>query len=122
MARRYFGSIRKLPSGRFQASYKGPDGRRHPAPSTFDSRQYAGRYLARVSAAIQEDRWVSPDAAKYAPKVPLFGEYAAAYARGGINVLADTVRAEQQAAPERLFVRVVDRGVEAVVLSSPNGF
>jgi signal transduction histidine kinase len=50
------------------------------------------------------------------------GDYAAAYARGGINVLAATVRAEQQAAPERLFVRVVDRGVEAVVLSSPNGW
>ena len=50
------------------------------------------------------------------------GDYAAAYARGGINVLAATVRAEQQAAPERLFVRVVDRGDEAVVLSSPNGW
>ena len=34
------------------------------------------------------------------------GDYAAAYLRGGINVLADTVRAEQRAAPERLFVRV----------------
>jgi signal transduction histidine kinase len=50
------------------------------------------------------------------------GDYAAAYARGGLNVLAATVRAEQQAAPERLFVRVVDRGVEAVVLSSPDGW
>jgi len=50
------------------------------------------------------------------------GEYSAAYARGGINVLAATVRAEQQTAPERLFVRVVDRGVEALVLSSPNGW
>ena len=27
-------------------------------------------------------------------------------------MLANTVRAEQQVAPERLFVRVVDRGVE----------
>src|SRR5258705_925445 len=50
------------------------------------------------------------------------GDYAAAYQRGGVRVLAATVRAEQQAAPERLFVRVVDRGVEAVVLSSPNGW
>jgi signal transduction histidine kinase len=50
------------------------------------------------------------------------GDYTGAYLRGGINVLAATVRAEQQAAPERLFVRVVDRGVEAVVLSSPNGW
>ena len=41
------------------------------------------------------------------------GDYAAAYARGGVRVLAATVRAEQQVAPERLFVRVVDRGVEA---------
>jgi len=37
-------------------------------------------------------------------------------------VLAATVRAEQQAAPERLYVRVVDRGVETVVLSMPEGW
>jgi signal transduction histidine kinase len=50
------------------------------------------------------------------------GDYAAAYARGGIRVLAATVRAEQAVAPERLFVRVVDRGVEAIVLSNPEGW
>jgi signal transduction histidine kinase len=50
------------------------------------------------------------------------GDYAAAYVRGGIRVLAATVRAEQEAAPERLFVRVVDRGVESLVLSNPEGW
>jgi signal transduction histidine kinase len=50
------------------------------------------------------------------------GEYAAAYERGGFRVLTGTVRAEQAVAPERLFVRVVDRGVEAVVLSDPEGW
>src|SRR5438445_6572757 len=50
------------------------------------------------------------------------GDYAAAYQRGGVRVLTATVRAEQQAAPERLFVRVVDRGVESVVLSNPEGW
>ena len=50
------------------------------------------------------------------------GDYAAAYARGGVRVLAATVRAEQSVAPERLFVRVVDRGVESVVLSNPEGW
>src|SRR5438128_8783180 len=50
------------------------------------------------------------------------GEYGAAYQRGGINALADTVRAEQNTAPERLFVRVVDRGAEAIVLSQPQGW
>ena len=50
------------------------------------------------------------------------GEYAAAYARGGFRLLTNTVQSEQAVAPERLFVRVVDRGVEAVVLSSPEGW
>src|SRR5262249_11582366 len=50
------------------------------------------------------------------------GDYAAAYLRGGARGLAATVRAEQQAAPERLFVRVLDRGVESVVLSNPDGW
>jgi signal transduction histidine kinase len=50
------------------------------------------------------------------------GEYATVYGRGGLRALADTVRAEQLTAPERLFVRVVDRGAEALVLSMPDGW
>ena len=50
------------------------------------------------------------------------GEYAVAYSRGGLRALSDTVRAEQRTAPERLFVRVVDRGAEALVLSMPDGW
>jgi len=50
------------------------------------------------------------------------GEYTNAYARGGIEGLADTVRAEQQTAPERLFVRVLTRRSDALVLSNPNGW
>ena len=50
------------------------------------------------------------------------GDYASAYQRGGLGALADTVRAEQRTAPERLFVRVVDRGAEALVLSQPEGW
>ena len=50
------------------------------------------------------------------------GEYAVAYERGGIAALTDIVRAEQSTAPERLFVRVLDRGSEMVVLSGPEGW
>ena len=50
------------------------------------------------------------------------GEYGATYQRGGLDALAETVRAEQSAAPERLFVRVVDRGAEVLVLSQPEGW
>src|SRR5262249_24853498 len=45
------------------------------------------------------------------------GEYAAVYSRGGFRALAATVQAEQRTAPERLFVRVVGSGSEAIVLS-----
>jgi signal transduction histidine kinase len=50
------------------------------------------------------------------------GQYAAVYVRGGLSALTDTVQAEQRTAPERLFVRVVDRGEEAIVLSQPEGW
>ena len=50
------------------------------------------------------------------------GEYSAAYARGGLRMLAGTVRDEQAVAPERLFVRVIGRGLDAVVLSDPEGW
>ncbi len=45
------------------------------------------------------------------------GEYSSAYARGGLRALAVMVQDEQRRMPERLFVRVVDRGSEAIVLS-----
>ena len=43
------------------------------------------------------------------------------YARGGLRALADTVRAEQRTAPERLFVRVVDRGARGDRPQQPGG-
>jgi signal transduction histidine kinase len=50
------------------------------------------------------------------------GEYAAAYGRGGFRALTSIVQSEQAVAPERLFVRVLDRGVETVWLSNPEGW
>jgi signal transduction histidine kinase len=47
------------------------------------------------------------------------GEYASIYARGGLRELAATVQAEQQTAPERLFVRVVGRRSDVLLRSSP---
>ncbi len=83
MARRYFGNIRKLPSGRYQASYKGPDGSRHTAPQTFDSRTYADAWLAGVRTDIQRERWVSPDQVRPADQIALdFGTYAASWLAG----------------------------------------
>lgn len=61
--RRRFGWVRKLPSGRHQASYLGPDGRRHVAPHTFDSATSADRWLVQVETTILRKEWFDPERA-----------------------------------------------------------
>jgi signal transduction histidine kinase len=70
-------------------------------------------YYVTASSLAQRDHQII--AAK-------LGEYTNAYARGGVEGLAETVRAEQQTAPERLFVRVVTPRSDAIVLSNPGGW
>lgn len=64
-----------------------PEGR----PLTFDSKQYAEAYLARVHADIQAGRWVSPNAPRQAGP-PALDVYAAAWLAG--RDLADRTRAD----------------------------
>ena len=60
--RRRFGSIRRLPSGRYQARYSGPDGVDRPADDTFDTRAEAEDWLTLKEAEILEGEWIDPDA------------------------------------------------------------
>ncbi|HVZ24390.1 MAG TPA: HAMP domain-containing sensor histidine kinase [Vicinamibacterales bacterium] len=86
---------------------------------------YAQVFVVSAMAIVLLTYYVTSTALKAQDQQILrsrLAEYAAAYERGGFRVLTNTVRAEQAAAPERLFVRVVDRGVEAVVLSNPEGW
>jgi integrase len=73
---RQFGNIRKLPSGRFQARYRGPDGRMHPAPSTFERKSDAARWLSFKQAEIASGDWITPELARQ-----LFAEYADQWVR-----------------------------------------
>ncbi|MGH8836053.1 MAG: tyrosine-type recombinase/integrase, partial [Actinomycetes bacterium] len=73
---RRFGYIRKLPSGRYQASYVGPSGRRVPAPETFRTRGDAGRWLALVQADMERGTWVDDRLSR-----ETFGEYARRWLR-----------------------------------------
>jgi hypothetical protein len=52
VGKRRFGRVRELPSGRWQARYKGPDGIDRPAPHTFDSKASAERWLTLKEAEI----------------------------------------------------------------------
>lgn len=57
---RGFGHLRRLPSKRLQASYAGPDGARHKASQTFDTKADAEAWLARERSLITADIWTSP--------------------------------------------------------------
>lgn len=63
-ARRRFGNIRELPSGRHQARYKGPDGLTYTAPQTFETKRDAARWLVLREAEIHRGEWMSPEAGK----------------------------------------------------------
>lgn len=60
--RRLFGSIRRTSAGRWQARYKGPDGRTHNGPHTFAEKADAGRYLNAMEAEIHRGSWSDPEA------------------------------------------------------------
>lgn len=67
--RRGFGRIRKLPNGRFQAGYVGPDGELHYAPSTFLRKDDAVAWLRDERRLTEADDWTTPtsrSAAKHA--------------------------------------------------------
>jgi hypothetical protein len=72
--KRRFGRVRRLPSGRWQARYKGPDGIDRPASSTFATRTDAERWLLLTEADIIKDNWLNPDAGRV-----LFADYARAW-------------------------------------------
>ena len=75
--RRTFGHLRRLPSKRYQASYLGPDGQRHVAPTTFHTKGDADAWLSLQSAAIIEGRWRPARVA--AEPLPRFDDYARAW-------------------------------------------
>src|SRR4051794_12348453 len=95
--RRQFGSVRKLPSGRWQARYEVTGGRSVPAPQTFPSKAEATRWLSTVEADQTRGVWVDPDGGKV-----LLGEYAEGWLRARVR-LAQRTR-EIYAAQLRLHV------------------
>src|SRR6266542_6142346 len=86
MAKRRFGRIRKLPSGRFQARYPGLDGIDRPAPKTFATKTDAARWLTLKEAELSSKQWIDPSAGA----IPL-GEYAQKWIRERPGLRAKTL-------------------------------
>lgn len=58
--RRTYGAVRKLPSGRFQATYLDPTGVRRTAPTTFATKTDADAWLATTRTDIARGKWNDP--------------------------------------------------------------
>ena len=76
-----------LPSGRWQARYKGPDGIDRPAPHTFDSKTSAERWLILTEAEIIQGGWTNLDAGRI-----LFSQYARDWIEERPDLRPKTVR------------------------------
>ena len=74
--KRRFGRVRKLPSGRWQARYPGPDGVDRPAPETFARKGDAERFLSLAESQIVSRSWRDPEAGR----IPL-ADYAETWIR-----------------------------------------
>ncbi|WP_113699060.1 tyrosine-type recombinase/integrase [Nonomuraea lactucae] len=61
---RRFGNIRKLPSGRFQIRYPGPDGRTRTGEETYERKGDADRALTLIEGQILAGEWTDPERAK----------------------------------------------------------
>jgi integrase len=85
--KRRFGRVRRLPSGRWQARYKGPDGIDRPAPSTFPTKGDAERWLSLTEADIIKDNWLDPDVGRV-----LFADYARVWVAERPNLRPKTLQ------------------------------
>jgi integrase len=97
--RRYFGSVRRLPSGRWQARYTGPDGQPWTArtpqgrPLTFDTKGDAEAWLSLRQSEILRGAWLPPAAPVAAPVT--FRSYAGVWLAD--RDLADRTRGDYSA-------------------------
>jgi integrase len=78
--KRPFGTIRKLPSGRYQALYTTPAGKRVSAPHTFAARIDCEGWLHQRRVEVEAGRWNPAATAK--PSKVTFGSYAATWLAG----------------------------------------
>jgi hypothetical protein len=96
-ARRQFGYVRKLPSGRIQASYVGPDLIRHAAPFTFDTKLDAEAWLTDERRIIGSGNWIAPKRRREAREAllpPTLADYAAGWLKS--RTLRDRTRHHYQ--------------------------
>lgn len=118
--RETWGAIRKLASGRFQASYLDPNGLltdggtvvRYSAPTTFDTKTDARAWLAARRAEIQDGTWRSPAevaVAKERAAARVFEVYAADHIETRVNSRGELLKPSTRAEYKRLLAGPLKR-------------
>ncbi|HYN30391.1 MAG TPA: tyrosine-type recombinase/integrase [Dermatophilaceae bacterium] len=99
-----FGNVRRLPSGRYQARYFGPDMTYHRGPTTFQTKGDAQAWLAGERRLISLERWSSPSErasqvanAEKARKARTLAAYADSWLSGRVTSAGSALRPSTQA-------------------------
>ena len=100
MSKRHFGSVRRLPSRRYQASYW-HEGVRHLAEQTFPTKGDALAHLASIETDLHRGAWIDPSAGKVT-----FGEWAQSWL---------DARADLRPVTKAKYQHMLDRHVDPVL-------
>ena len=103
MARSSWGTIRKLPSKKYQASYLGPDRQRHIAPTTFTTKTQARLWLDEQRLSIEKGTWHQKQVVPAAQEA--FKSYAESHIRLQTNAHGHNLRKNTKDTYTRLLAR-----------------
>ncbi|MEO7126279.1 MAG: site-specific integrase, partial [Nakamurella sp.] len=105
-SKRTWGAIRKLPSGAYQARYRAPDGTRHTAPTTFQTKTDADAWLSAQRAKITSGAWQEE---RERAVLPTVADYARDWIEGRVTTSGQPLRPRTKAQ----YIRVWELHVEA---------
>ncbi|MBN9610878.1 MAG: hypothetical protein BGO26_01015 [Actinobacteria bacterium 69-20] len=103
--KRSWGAIRKLPSGAFQARYSAPDGTRHTAATTFQTKTDADAWLSAERAKITSGAWQGE---RERAQLPTVADYARAWIESRVTSSGQPLRPRTKAQ----YVRVWELHIE----------
>lgn len=115
--RRSWGKIRRLPSGRLQASYIGPDGQRHTSPhGTYLHRSDAEGWLLDEERIVDQGHWTPPALRAIRETLPTLGAYGATIIERRAQRSRNPIRPTTAAYYRKLWRLTVD-GTQLAALS-----
>lgn len=106
--RRAWGTVKRLPSGNWRASYVGPDGGVYAGPTTYSTQMDAEVWLGQERRLIDSDTWEPPGSrtTRRGRARQTFGEYAADWV-GSRQVRGQPLKPRTREHYEGLLERVI---------------